>query len=692
MKLDKLFKPNSIAIVGASNNKEKLGWQILNNLKSSGYKGKIYPINLSAKIILKEKTYYTILDIKEKVDLVLIVIPAKFVEAEIKKCAQKGIKNVIIISAGFKEDGQEGKDREERITQIAQENNIKILGPNCLGIINNNDNLNLSFSALSVEKKKKKAKSKIACVSQSGAIGSAMLDWFDNKGLDLDIFVSLGNQAVIKESQILDYLANDKDIGLVVLYLEEISSGPDIMASLSKLSQKKPCLVIKSGRSQASSKMALSHTGSLAGSWQSSKAVLERGGAILLDNLDQLFSVLNLWPALLNKDYRQILTDLKPYFVSNAGGALVMALDTLNEYSIKLGKTSSSSTLENPLDILGDASADKYKRALKSFLDKKETKLLICILSPQSSSEVEGTAKAIVFLNKKYKDKIVLPVFIGGTSLKSAREIFAKNNLPNYESLEPLIFSLSKLSNYFSTKDKIRLYSRESIGDESLKEKEINKKKDKNLKDKYANKILDYLESLQLLKDYNINIVKTKKLENNIDKLKASDFPLVLKAVGPNFNHKSDKQAIVTNIENKAELNTHSDKLRKQLKSGDYLVYQAQIKDSLELILGFKREKNLGALLMIGWGGVNTEVINDIAYSSDDINFSEAKNIIKKLKIYQLLSGYRGKGAYDINSLAKTLQNVAKLAKENPDIKELDINPLFVQESKVKAGDVRVIT
>ncbi|HKK54458.1 MAG TPA: acetate--CoA ligase family protein [Patescibacteria group bacterium] len=691
MKLDKLFKPKSIAIIGASNNKEKLGWQILSNLKNSGYKGKIYPINLSAKTILKEKVYTTILDIKEKLDLVLIVIPAKFVEEEIKKCAQKGVKNVIIISAGFKESGTEGRDRESRIIQIAKENNINILGPNCLGIINNNANLNLSFSALFVDKKKKRRKSKIAGVSQSGAIGSAMLDWFDNKGLELDVFVSLGNQAVIKESQILDYLANDKDIDLVVLYLEEISSGPDIMASLSKLTQKKPCLVIKSGRSQVSSKMALSHTGSLAGSWQASKTVLERGGAVLLDNLDQLFSVLSLWPVLLNKDYQKILKDLRPYFVSNAGGALVLALDTLNQYNFKLGALSTNSKLKNPLDILGDAGADKYKQTLKSFLNEKETKLLICILTPQSSSEVEATAKVIVSLNKKYKDKIVLPVFIGGSSLKSAREIFSNNSLPNYESLEPLIFALSKLSNYFSSKDKIRLYKKNKINTD-IKKKEITEVKDNNLKDKHTNKVLDYLESFKLLNNYDINTVKTKKLDNNIDKIKASDFPLVLKAVGPNFNHKSDKQAIITNIENKAQLNTYSTKLTKQLKQNDYLVYQPQIKDSLELILGFKREKNLGALIMIGWGGVNAEVIKDLAYSTDDLSFSEAKNIVKKLKIYQLISGYRGKGSYDLNSLAKTLQYVAKLAKENPNIKELDINPLFVQENQVKAGDVRVIT
>lgn len=682
MQLDKLFKANSVAIIGASNNKDKLGWQILNNLKSSGYKGKIYPINLKAKTILNEKVYSSILDIEENVDLALIVIPAIFVEEELKKCASKGIKNVIIISAGFKEDSQEGKEREDRIVQIAKENNIKILGPNCLGIINNNANLNLSFSALLADTKKNKIKSRIAGVSQSGAIGSALLDWFDKKGLELDVFVSLGNQAVIKESQILDYLANDKDIDLVVLYLEEISSGPEIIASLSKLTQKKPCLVIKSGRSQSSSKMALSHTGSLAGSWQASKTILERGGAILLDNLDELFDVLSLWPTLLDKDYSKILRDLKPYFISNAGGALVMALDSMDKYKLDLGNFPASTKLKNPIDIRGDADASRYKKTIIQFLDRKETKLVICVLTPQSSSEVEATAKIIVALNKKYKNKIVLPVFIGGTSLIRAREIFTNNNLPNYESLEPLIFSLNKLSNYFSTKDKIRLYQKTKDKDKKLEKKILTS----------SNGVLDYLKSFQLLKDYNINIVKTKELENNIDKIKASSFPLVLKAVGPNFNHKSDKQAIVTNIENKAQLNTYSTKLRKQLKTGDYLVYQAQIKDSLELILGFKREKNLGVLLMIGWGGVNAEVIKDLAYSTDDLSFSEAKNIIKKLKIYQLLSGYRGKGRYDIDSLAKTLQSVAKLAKENPSIKELDINPLFVEEKDVKAGDVRIIT
>jgi len=687
MQLDKLFKANSVAIIGASNNKEKLGWQILNNLKSSGYKGRIYPINLKAKTILNEKVYSSILNIRESIDLALIVIPAIFVEEELKKCAQKGIKNIIIISAGFKEDSQEGKEREEKIVQIAKKNNIQILGPNCLGIINNNANLNLSFSALLVDKKKKKTKSRIAGVSQSGAIGSAMLDWFDNKGLELDVFVSLGNQAVIKESQILDYLSNDKNIDLVVLYLEEISSGPEIMSSLSRLTQKKPCLVIKSGRSQKSSNMALSHTGSLTGSWQTSKIVLERGGAILLDNLDELFCVLSLWPSLLDKDYSRMLKDLKLYFISNAGGALVMALDSMDKYKLDLGNFADTK-LKNPIDILGDADANRYKKTLINFLDRKETKLVICVLTPQSSSEVEITAKVIVALNKKYKQKLILPIFIGGTSLTSAREIFTNNNLPNYESLEPLLFSLSKLSNYFSTKDNIKPYNIDS----NLIKKEINNKKVINLNEKKINESLDYLQAFKILKDYDINVVTTKKLETNTDKIKDSGFPLVLKAVGPNFIHKSDKQAIVTDIENKAQLNIYSKELKKQLKSGDYLVYQPQIKNSLELILGFKREKNLGVLIMIGWGGVKAELIKDIAYSTDDLSFSEAKNIIKKLKIYQLLSGYRGKAGYDINSLAKAMQSVAKLAKEIPSIKELDINPLFVEKKGVKAGDVRIIT
>ncbi len=696
MQLDKFFAPKSVAIIGASSNKQKLGWQILSNLKNSKYQGKIYPINLKSKTILGEKAYANILDVKTKIDLALIVIPADKVEAEILKCAEKGIKNIIIISAGFKEASLEGKNIEEKIVALAEENNINILGPNCLGLININSNLNLSF--VSASKKKEKRKTKIAGVSQSGALGSALLDWFDEKSLDLDIFVSLGNQAVIKEADVLDYLADDENIDLVVLYLEEISSGEKIMTSLSRLSRKKPCLVIKSGRSDVSSKMAASHTGSLAGSWQAAKTILERSGAILLDNLDDLFQVLELWPSLIEKDYQKILKQAKINFISNAGGALVMSLDSLDKHNLDLAKWPKSLKVneskwpknikfKNPLDILGDADALRYEKSLKLLLVNKEVKIIICILTPQSSSEVKETAQKIVDLNKAYNDKIILPVFIGGSSVKVGHKIFSDNYLPVYNSLDPLIFSLAKFSFYFDNKNKIRLYNKQE------KNSRIEKKgKEESLKNlKVDNNLLDYLQSFKLLKKYDIDFIPTKKLSENIDKISKKEFPLVLKAVGPNFNHKTDKGAIIVDIEDKDKLKLAQKNLSKLLKKDDYLVYQSYVKNSLEIIIGFKREKNLGPLIMVGWGGTKAEIIKDLAYFVDDINFEEAKKVIKKLKIYQLLSGYRGGKKYSLDSLARTLQKVAILAKENPEIKELDINPLFLEEKKSRVGDVRII-
>ncbi|MCF7820059.1 MAG: acetate--CoA ligase family protein [Candidatus Pacebacteria bacterium] len=679
MSLKSFFSPQSLAVVGASSNPEKIGYQIVSNLKQAGYQGKIYPVNLNSSKILGLKSYSSLLEIKAKVDLVVIAIPAPLVKSEVEKCVQLKIKNVVIISAGFKELNKEGAKMEAEIFNLAKENNLNILGPNCLGFIAKENHLNATFAKVDLNSQS----SQISLVSQSGAIGSAMLDWFAESNLSLANFVSLGNKVDIAEDEVFDYLKDDKEIKLVVAYLEEIKNGKKLRQSLSALAKKKPVIVIKAGKSQAGTKMALSHTGSLAGSFKTVKLALESSGAILIDNLEELFELLKLWPSLKDKSLSKIFNDLEVMLVSNAGGPLVIAADLLEEYKLSLAKWSKSIkslkdlpkgiSLKNPLDILGDAPASRYFSALKPLLEYSQEKVFVIVFTPQSVSEPKKTAEIIVNFKKQYRDKLFIPVFIGGKAVGEAKKIFAQENMAYYDCLEPALFALAKYGDYIKRLKSLQSYQA-----------------DKDISLIPKNQQLDYLKSFKLLKKYGLNIVENKKISSvkDLDKLK---FPAVLKATGEKLIHKTEKEAVVVGIENTLEAQSAYKKLQTLFSKGaDTIVFQPFIKNNLELIAGFKRDKDFGIMFMLGWGGIYAEVLQDTAWHLGYLKKADAYKMLKSLKVYKIISGFRGK-KYSQEKIVNFMLALSRLAQDNLQIQELDINPLFVDDKSAKAGDVRII-
>ncbi|NCD00766.1 hypothetical protein EOL94_01630 [bacterium] len=686
MFLKEFFNPKSVAVVGASSNKKKLGWQILYNIKEDGFTGRVYPVNLKSKTILKEKVYKSLLDIKEKVDLVLIVIPAQFVLKEIEKCIEKGIKNIVIISAGFKESGKEGKKIEKQISKLAIDNDLNILGPNCLGFISKSNNLNLTFAKTDFNNF---SNSNISVISQSGAIGSALLDWFAGKKLSLNNFISLGNKVDLDESDFFDYLSKDKNTNLVITYLEEIGDGEKMMHNLSKLSKEKPVVVIKSGKSEAGSKMALSHTGSMSGSWETACLALERSGAIVLENLEELFSFLNLWIIFSkdNKSIEKVFSKPKLSLVSNAGGPLVIASDLIEEYKFKLASFSKDKfknifseniNLKNPLDILGDADSVRYKKALNKILVEVDSDIVLVILTPQTSTEPRETAKIILDLQNKYKNKILIPVFIGNKNLEPARMLFEKNNIFMYNSFKSLFFSLSKIKEYIGKRNNIKVYE---LNDQINRRSELKNKK---------NIVLDYVESFSLLEKEGVKVIETKKV-NSLNELKKVSYPIILKAVGGNLIHKTDKNAISLDIANFNEAKKEYKRLNSIITDKEsYIVYQPHLNGDLELIFGFKKDKNFGNLFMVGWGGIYAEAIKDVAWELGDFTKERAFKMIESLKVNKVLTGLRGK-KYNVENIVKILFSLRKIVENDSEIKEIDINPAFVFKNKVLVADVRII-
>lgn len=658
--LKNFFNPRSVAVIGASQDKDKIGRQILDNLIKGGFPGRIYPINLKEKKIAGLQAYASLNDLPAasfKALLVVVAIPPQFVLDEIKKCAQLGIKNIIIITAGFKEMGAEGAKHEEAIAQIARQKNLNILGPNCLGLINTWGKLNATFAAAD------KATGNIALLSQSGAIGSAALDWLKVKDFNFGYFISLGNKASLDENKVIEYLAADKKIDLVVAYLEEIKEGQKLMGLISRLAKRKPVAILKAGTSAAGSQLALSHTGSLAGSAAAVKTGLNRAGAIWLENLEDLFNLLLLFRK--ESWHNQGNQDL--YIITNAGGVAVLTVDEVSRQGLGLGRS---------WDLLGDADAKRYEDALKKLLADKQVNNLLVLLTPQTSTEPLKTAQAIVAAAKKYPHKLIMSSFVGGEAVALAQDYLEKHNLPSFDYPEEAVRSFSKLIAYKQALQNLAPY------------------KLAKAKPKKPLSNMDYLKSLQVLKDYRLPIVKTSKY--SAAKLESYDYPAALKIVGPDFLHKSDKGAVILNLKNPAALAAAARQLSAQNKKAfqnqaNYLVVQPQAPKGQEIILGFKRDVSFGPIMMVGLGGIYTEIFKEIKLGTGDLDFKRALEMIKGLKVYPILNGARGQKKYDINGVAKALVNLARLANEHPEIKELDINPLFVREREVAAGDVRII-
>lgn len=660
MSLKNLFNPESVAIIGASNDKAKIGRQVLDNIIRGGFKGKIFPVNLKEKKIAGLNAYPSLEIISKKeypTLLVVIAIPVQFVLAEIKKCAKLGIKNVVIITAGFKEAGGEGKIIEEEITVIATKHQMNILGPNCLGLINTWHKLNATFASADT------ATGNIALLSQSGAIGSAALDWLKVKDFNFGYFISLGNKAVLDENKIIEYLASDPRIDLVVAYLEEIKDGQKFMSLVSRLVARKPVAILKAGSSAAGGQLALSHTGSLAGSNAAVETGIKRSGAIWLENLEELFDLLLIF----RKKSSCINCSQELYVMTNAGGVAVLTVDEISRQNVPFGYSR---------DLFGDADGAKYEEGLKVMLADRNINNLLVLLTPQTSTEPLKTAEAIVRIAKQYPDKLIMTSFVGGEAVASARDLLEKNNIPTFEYPEAAVRSYKKLVAYKKSLSTIRPYETPSV------------------KAKKPIATMDYLKSLAILREYNIPTVKTVKYDAS--KVTLYKYPVVLKITGPDFLHKSDKNAVITNLKTETALRKTVNLLEGQNKKvlankDNYFIVQEQASHFQEMILGFKRDASFGPIMMVGLGGIYTEVFKEIRLTMSDLDFKSAFEAITDLRIYPILNGARGQKNYDVKSLAKALVNLSRLANEHPEIKEFDINPLFIFEDGCQASDVRII-
>lgn len=696
MSLNDFFCPDSVAVIGAAREEGKVGRTIFDNIIGSGYKGKVFPVNPKASDIDGHKCYPSIIDIKQDIKLAVIVIPARFISKVMEECSEKGIKYAIIISAGFKETGVKGAKREKHLIEKAKDYGIRILGPNCLGMIDAVCPINASFSA------NMPSKGNISFISQSGALLTSVLDWAKTSKTGFSKVVSLGNKADISENDFFETWKNDPLTDVITAYLEGVNNGREFIRISSKTSKKKPIIVIKSGNTDAGARAVSSHTGTLAGSNKAYEAAFKQAGIIRAETIKELFDYARAF------SYQPLPKGKKVAIITNAGGPGIMATDACENNGIQLASFSKetinklkdflpeAANLYNPVDVLGDALSDRYKKALEVVIQDNNVDAIVVLLTPQAMTEDLETARGISGIIDKSEKKIpVTTSFMGGDEVKKGIDYLTKKKIPNFDIPETAVSTLKVMMDYNDWRaEKSHPVIEFNVDEEKVKSVFDRCRADGRLE-------LGELEARKILEAYRIPVPKAEvalDIESAKKIAAGMGYPVVLKIVSPNILHKTDVGGIKVGIEDEKELEESYDDILFSVKkympganiSG--ILVQEMVKDIKETIIGVSDDPQFGPMIMFGLGGIYVEVLKDVSFRIAPISEKIAREMIGEIKTIKLLKGTRGETPSDIESIIDVLLRMSQLVTDFPEIMEMDINPLFVKkrgEGSI-AGDVRI--
>lgn len=698
--LDAIFLPKSVAVIGAKDTLGSVGRTIMLNLLAGTFKGKIYPVNPKRKEVLGVTAYPDVKSLPEVVDLAVIVTPAPTVPAIIEECVQAGIKSAIIISAGFKELGPPGLALEEQILRIAKKGNLRIIGPNCLGVMNPLYGLNATFA------KGMALPGNIAFISQSGAMCTAVLDWSLGERIGFSAFVSIGSMADLDWGDLISYLGDDPYTHSLLIYMETIGNPTSFLSAAKEIALEKPIIVIKPGRSQEAAHAAASHTGSLSGSDDVFDAAMERVGVLRVNSIAELFhmaSVLGRQP----KPHGPRLS-----IITNAGGPSVLATDATIMHGASLAKlddatvTTLNSFLptawshSNPVDILGDADPQRYVKTMEAVTKDPHVDGILVVLSPQDMTDPVGTAEGL----RPYaylKDKPVLASWMGGAHVRSGIEILTRAGIPTFEYPDDAAWSFATMWRYTRTLQ--NLYQTPIAINEDQFDNSSDRRAIELIQGAYSENrdLLTEYESKQLLAAYHIPTVETVIAVSPEEAAKEANrlgFPVVVKLHSNTITHKSDVGGVKLNIRSEQEVKDAFTSIQKAVLNkfdashfqGVTVQRMAKL-DGLELILGSSLDPQFGPVILFGAGGVMVEIFKDSALALPPLNTTLAKLLIEKTKISHALTGFRGMPSVDIDALLQLIVNFSRMIVENPRIKECDINPLLASHTNLLALDARIV-
>ncbi|MFA6596127.1 MAG: acetate--CoA ligase family protein [Ignavibacteriaceae bacterium] len=685
--LEHIFYPKSVAILGANRVVGTVPYDLLDNILKSDFQGVVYPVSPKEPFIKGVKAYKYIVDINDPVELAVIVYAGSVCHMALEQCGKKGVKAAIIISAGFKEIGDEGLKREKELIEIANKYGISFIGPNCLGVINTDpiSNLNASFA------RKMPEEGSIAFLSQSGALCTAVLDYARAKHIGFSKFVSFGNKADISEIDLLYYLKDDPKTKVILLYLEEITDGIGLMKTAKEVISKtgKPILILKSGRTSEGAAAAASHTGSLAGSDEICDAAFRQAGIIRCDTIEEMF---NLAIALA---YQPLPPGKRVAIITNAGGPGVLATDSVIHENLQLAKFSDETTsilkkalpktanTKNPVDVIGDARADRYNVAITTALKDDNVDSVFVILTPQSMTDIETIASEIVTVTRGSK-KPIYTSFMGETDVAAGIDILQRNEIPHYILPESMSHACSRAYEFGQYLHKVFHEPKTFTNVDVKKANELLS----SAKNEGKTFLTEY-ESVKVLECFGFPVVKNG-LASSVKEAAAIaekiGFPVVIKIASSEIVHKSDVNGVVLNIQNKKEAEeaytniiSSVNDFKVGINAKDVFV-QKMIEPGQEVILGMKNDPIFGSVMMFGLGGIFVEILKDVSFRIAPVGRLSIAEMIREIKAYKLLTAVRGKKAKDIESIITTIERLSQLAVSSPLIKELDINPLIVHE------------
>ena len=690
------LSPTSIAIIGASDKRGSVGRTITSNIMN-GFKGTVYPISPTRPTVFYKKAYKSVLDVPKPIDLAVIVIKNTIVPTVLEECGKKKIKGAIVITAGFKEVDEEGKKLEQQLKDIAKKYNIKIIGPNCLGVMNLDPKTMMNSTFLKITPKS----GEIALVSQSGAICAALCEDASAQGIGFSAVISMGNKADTNEIDVLKMLANHKQTKVIVMYLEDMGDGQEFLKVSKNITKKfkKPIFVLKSGRSTAGAKAAMSHTGALMGSDKIYDALLRQSGAIRVDSMEELFD----YATAFSKQPLPLKGDF--VIVSNAGGPAIITTDACEKYGIKMADITSIrpkidavippwGSSRNPVDIVGDADFNRFDNVLNEVLSHKNVGSVITMCTPSGTLDYDKLAEVVVKHSKKYK-KTMLASLMGLDEGVENRRILSEGGVPYYTYAEGAIRTLAAMLRFAD-------WIKSPPG--KITKLNVNKAKAKKVFDKVKKEKRPNLleeEGQEILRAYGFPLPQSSLAKNENEAVKIAKkigHPVVMKIASPQIIHKSDAGGVKVNLTNDNEVKVafkeivkNAKKYNKKAEIKGVLIVE-MVKGGKEMIIGSKLEPGFGPVIMLGMGGIYVEVLKDVTFRLAPVTDREANDMISSIKTKKILEGVRGEKPSDIKKLSECIQRLSQLVTDFKEIKELDMNPVLVMEKGkgCKILDVRI--
>jgi acetyltransferase len=698
--LDKIFRPQRIAIIGVPNDPNSVGGITLKNLVGGGFNGVVYPVNPKHEAVLGITCYPDVKSLPKTPDLAVICTSAKLVPQLVKECGEAGILGLIIMSAGFKEIGGEGKKLEEQVKAVMDKyEGMHAIGPNCLGIIVPGLKMNVSFASGMPKK------GTVAFISQSGALCTSALDWAYEENIGFSYFVSIGNIMDLGFGDLIDYFGQDPNTKSIVLYVEAIVKARSFMTAARAFARKKPIIVYKAGRFPESAAAAASHTGAMASDDAIYDAVFHRAGVARVYDIADIFNFTELMAM------RNIPKGPRLAIVTNAGGPGVMATDALIAQGGNLTVLADETMKKlndflppfwshnNPVDVIGDAPPERYATAAQIVLDDPNVDAVIAILTPQAMTNPTGTATEMVKL-AEHTSKPILTVWMGGQSMRDAISIFNKHGIATYETPSQAVTAFRTLASYSKNLDMLFETPKDfpvtfTFDREKVHKEFVNKHFKKEL-------ILSEDVSKSLIKTYGIPTTEPQVAKSAVEAADIANrigYPVVMKIHSPDITHKTDVGGVALNIKDEDGVWNNFKSMTRNIKEkvpnarieGVTLQPMVNIKDGIELILGIKKDPTFGTVILAGMGGTGAELFKDVQLGFPPLNERLSRMLIESLKIYPLLKGYRGSEPKNIEKLIEVIIRLSYLAADYPEIKELDINPLIVTAKDVIALDARIV-